>query len=235
MIVVVVVVSRTLQIICQQDNNNDLFRVDLNLFNYSPNELKSIDMYDCDVHVDLAKMNVVFLYKHVDGLLVNRSNGTFSSLITSVLVQTFLDLLNMSKTAQDLASSQAGAALEQVQKLHEQAFKVQLDVTFNAPNIIVPVNSTCDQALLLDLGRLTLRTSFADDEHKLLVERQTIDLGTMLASRVKLDDDNAIVGEVILIECIDMSCRIDRLLYPNKVKNEPGLSVQLDWQSIDVE
>ena len=46
--------------------------------------------------------------------------------------QNFLDSLNITKAALDLASTQADAAYEQVQKLQEQAFKVHLDITFNA-------------------------------------------------------------------------------------------------------
>ena len=150
------------------------------------------------------------------------------------LVQGFLDSLNITKAALDLASSQADAAYVQVQKLQEQAFKVHLDITFNAPTIIIPTNSFSDEALFLDLGRLTLKTSFVDDPQRFLVEEQNVRLENILASRVKLDRENQVVGEAILLECAELNTLIRRLLFPQKVKTEPGLSVKIDWESVHV-
>lgn len=133
----------------------------------------------------------------------------------------------------DLASNQASTAYEQVQKLHEQAFKVHLDVTFNAPNIIIPINSYSDEALFLNLGTLTLKTSFSDDPEK-LVENQTVRLENILASRARLDQDCNIIGEAVLIECADLNTSIRRSLYSDKVKTEAAVSIKIDWESIDV-
>jgi len=40
------------------------------LYNYAADYIKPIDVYDCDVKVDFAKANIVFLFKHIDALLV---------------------------------------------------------------------------------------------------------------------------------------------------------------------
>lgn len=142
--------------------------------------------------------------------------------------------MNITKAALDLASSQADAAYEQVQKLQEQAFKVHLDITFNAPNIIIPTNSHSDEALLFDLGRLTLRTKFFDDPKRSLVEQQTVRLENVLASRVRLDRENQILGEIILLECAELNTLINRLLYPERVKSEPAVSIKVEWDFIHV-
>ena len=142
--------------------------------------------------------------------------------------------MNISKAALSAASTQADAAYEQAKKLQDQAFKVHLDITFNAPNIIIPTNSYSDEALFLDLGQLTLKTGFKDDPKKLLVEQQAICLSNFLASRVKLDQDYNILGEAVLLECAQLNTYIDRLLFPAKVKTEPAVSMKLAWDSIHV-
>ena len=133
-----------------------------------------------------------------------------------------------------MASNQAGAAYEQVQKLQEQAFKVHLDVTFNAPTIIIPTNSYSDEALYLDLGKLTLKTNFLDDPKKFLVEQQNVRLENVLASRVKLDEETNIIGEAVLLECAELNTQINRLLYPDRVKDQPGVSIKVEWESVHV-
>ena len=148
--------------------------------------------------------------------------------------QNFLDSLNITKAALDLASTQADAAYEQVQKLQEQAFKVHLDITFNAPNIIIPTNSYSDEALLFDLGKLTLKTRFYDDPKRSLVEQQNVRLENVLASRIRLDRENNILGEVTLLECAELNTLINRLLYPERVKTEPGVSIKVEWDLVHV-
>ncbi|CAF3939022.1 unnamed protein product [Rotaria sp. Silwood2] len=206
--------ARYRKIISQQGDDKELLRVDLSLFNYPEGYQKAIDVFDCDVKVQFAKANIVFLFKHIDAILG------------------FLDSLNITKAALNIASTQADAAYEQVQKLQEQAFKVHLDITFNAPNIIIPTNSYSDQALFLDLGKLILKTNFYDDPRKSLVEQQNIRFENMLASRVKLDRDCNILGEAILLECAELNTLINRLLYPDKVKTEPGVSIKVDWKLV---
>ncbi|CAF0895845.1 unnamed protein product [Rotaria sp. Silwood1] len=206
--------ARYRKIISQQGDDKELLRVDLSLCNYPEGYQKPIDVFDCDVKVQFAKATILFLFKHIDALLG------------------FLDSLNITKAALNIASTQADAAYEQVQKLQEQAFKVHLDITFNAPNIIIPTNSYSDQALFLDLGKLILKTNFYDDPKKSLVEQQNIRFENMLASRVKLDQDCNILGEAILLQCAELNTLINRLLYPDKVKTEPGVSIKVDWELV---
>jgi hypothetical protein len=58
------------QIVSQQGNDKELLRVDLSLFNYPEEYKKPIDVVDCDVKVQFAKANIVFLFKHIDAILV---------------------------------------------------------------------------------------------------------------------------------------------------------------------
>ncbi|CAF4925776.1 unnamed protein product, partial [Rotaria sp. Silwood1] len=206
--------ARYRKIVSQQGDQKELLRVTVSLFNYPDEYEKPVDVVDCDVKVQFAKANIIFLFKHIDAILI------------------FLDSLNITKAALDLASAQADAAYEQVQKLQEQAFKVHLDITFNAPNIIIPTNSYSDEALLFDLGKLTLKTRFYDDPKRSLIEQQNVRLENVLASRVKLNNENNILGEVILLECAELNILINRLLYPEKIRTEPGVSIKAEWELV---
>ena len=61
------------KIISQQGDDKELLRVDLSLFNYPDNYKKPLDIVDCDVKVQFAKANIVFLFKHIDAILVRKS------------------------------------------------------------------------------------------------------------------------------------------------------------------
>ncbi|CAF4037810.1 unnamed protein product [Adineta steineri] len=63
--------ARYRKIISQQGDDKDLLRVDLSLFNHPVGYEKPLDVYDCDVKVEFAKANIVFLFKHIDALLVS--------------------------------------------------------------------------------------------------------------------------------------------------------------------
>ncbi|CAF3842051.1 unnamed protein product [Rotaria sp. Silwood1] len=110
-------------IISQQDDNKELLHVDLFLFNCPKGYQKPINVFDCDIKVQFAKANFVFLFKYIHTIL------------------SFLDSLNITKPALNIVLTQVDVAYEQ-----EQAFKVHLNITFN---IIIPTNSYSDQVLFL--------------------------------------------------------------------------------------
>ncbi|CAF4508473.1 unnamed protein product, partial [Rotaria socialis] len=206
--------ARYRKIVSQQTDYKKLLRVTVSLFGYDDDYQKPIDVVDCDVKVKFAKANIIFLFKHIDAILI------------------FLDSLNISKSTMDLAAAQADMAFEQVHKLQEQAFKLRLDVTFNAPNIIIPTSSCSDEALLFDLGRLTINTRFYDDPKRSLVEQQSVRFENVRASRIKLDRENHILGEILLLECAELNTLINRLLYPEKNQTEPAVSIKAEWELV---
>jgi hypothetical protein len=118
--------------------------------------------------------------------------------------------------------------------LQNQAFKLQLNATFNAPDIIIPVNSSSDEALFLGLGKLTLQTNFIDEPKMLLVEQQQIIIENVLASRIQLTKTNEIQSEIILLECAELKMNINRLLYPEERKNEPNISIKMQLDLVHV-
>ena len=134
----------------------------------------------------------------------------------------------------ELASTQVDAVYEQAQKLPNQAFKLRLNATLNAPTILIPINSTSDEGLYLDLGHLTLQTKFLDDPNRLLVEQQEVIIENVLASHVRVNQNNAIQSEISLLECAQLKVTIDRLLYPEQVKSKPFISIRMHWDFVHV-
>ncbi|CAF3896761.1 unnamed protein product, partial [Rotaria magnacalcarata] len=182
------------------------------LFNYPKLYKKTLDDVDSSLKINFAKANIVLLYKHIDQIIG------------------FLDTLDITKAALELASNQANHVYEQAQKLQKQAFKLRLDATFNAPNIIVPINACADEALFLDLGKINLTTNFIDDQITSLVEQQQIKIENVLVTRVKLDKNNEVESGITLLDCANFKIVIDRLLNLEKIKSSAQISIamQLD-------
>ena len=84
------------------------------------------------------------------------------------------------------------------------------------------------------MGKLTLKTRFHDDPKRSLVEQQNVRLENVRASRVELNQENQVLGEIILLECAELNTLINRLLYPEKVISEPGVSIKIEWEFIHV-
>ena len=142
--------------------------------------------------------------------------------------------MSISQPIAELASTKVDAVYEQAQKLPNQAFKLRLNATLNAPTILIPINSTSDEGLYLDLGHLTLQTKFLDDRNRLLVEQQEVIVENVLASHVRVNQNNAIQSEISLLECTQLRVTIDRLLYPEQVKSKPFISIRMQWDFVHV-
>ncbi|CAF1256037.1 unnamed protein product [Rotaria sordida] len=207
--------ARFRKIISQQSEDNELLSVSMVLFNYPKIHTKALDDVDCSVKINFAKAKILFLYKYVDQIMG------------------FLDILNISKSAIDVAQNQIDAVYEQVQNIQNQAYKLHLNATFNAPNIIIPINAYSDEALCLDLGKLILQTKFIDDPEIILIEQQQVNIENVRARRVKLNkNNNEIENEIILLECANLKIDINRLLYPEKIKFTAYISVNMQWDLI---
>lgn len=120
------------------------------------------------------------------------------------------------------------------EQTENQAFKLLINATFNAPNIIIPINSYSNEAILLDLGTLNLQTKFIDDPIALLIEHQEIFIENVLANRIKLNQENEIESEINVLDCAELKIDIKRLLYHEKAKNEPYLNVKMQWDLVHV-
>ncbi|CAF1293254.1 unnamed protein product, partial [Didymodactylos carnosus] len=206
--------ARHRKIISQQGDDKQLLRVDFSLFNYSNKHEKTLDEVDCDVKVQLTKVSMVLLYKHVD------------------LILSMINVFQTKKPQQDVPSNQTSTVSDTIEKFQRQARKLRLDVTINAPSIFAPTSSYSSEGLFLDLGQLTIQTHFIDDPNRLLVEQQIITINNLFGRRVKLNKNNEILGDIGVLECAELHTLIERLLYPEKIQNEPEITIQLNWDTI---
>ncbi|CAH0605439.1 unnamed protein product [Chrysodeixis includens] len=113
-------------------------------------------------------------------------------------VTSMLEFLNNFQTAQQAiieASSQAAdAARANVQTAYQNSTKLALKVRLAAPIIIIPENSRSLNAMLIDLGRMTMSNKFVDlpltnVSNKVTVDEITLELEDMKVSCVRLEHD----------------------------------------------
>ncbi|KAJ8727553.1 hypothetical protein PYW07_001672 [Mythimna separata] len=113
-------------------------------------------------------------------------------------VSSMLEFLNNFQTAQqaiiDASSQAADAARANVQNAYTNSTKLLLKVRLAAPIIIIPENSKSRNAMLVDLGRMTLNNKFVDlnvigISNTVTVDELTLELENMKVSCVKLEED----------------------------------------------
>ncbi|CAF1279791.1 unnamed protein product, partial [Didymodactylos carnosus] len=175
---------------------------------------KTLDEVDCDVKVQLTKVSMVLLYKHMD------------------LILSMINVFQTKKPQHDVPSNQTSTVSDTIEKFQRQARKLRLDVTINASSIFVPTSSYSSEGLFLDLGQLTIQTHFIDDPNRLFVEQQIITINNLFGRRVKLNNNNEILGDISVLECSELRTLIERLLYPEKIQNESQITIQLNWDTI---
>ncbi|CAF3978777.1 unnamed protein product [Adineta steineri] len=208
--------ARFHKIISQQGNEKQLLRMNLSLYNYPKKYQMTLDDVDCDLKLQLTKLNIIFLYKHID------------------LVLNIIDIWETKTSIQKPPSdpNQPSTVSKTMEKFQEQVLKLRLDATFNAPSILIPINSSSNEGLFIDLGQLLIQTKFSDDPTCLLVEEQVITVKNLLTSRVHLSKTNEIVADINLLECAELHVLIDRLLYPDQVFDQSQISIKAYWDTI---
>lgn len=76
------------------------------------------------------------------------------------------EFLNNFQSAQqaiiDASAQAADAARGTVQNAYESATKISMRIKLAAPIIVIPENSKSRNAMLIDLGRITLRNKFVE-------------------------------------------------------------------------
>lgn len=73
----------------------------------------------------------------------------------------------------------------QVQEQHKNGTRIKLDVSIEAPEIVVPLKSSSDDVILADLGKLKLSNSFyvVPSEKTAIAEAYDIKLSNLQVSR----------------------------------------------------
>ncbi|XP_071346078.1 intermembrane lipid transfer protein VPS13C isoform X2 [Trachinotus anak] len=99
---------------------------------------------DGKVKLNVGCIQVVYLHKFVTSLLNFSSN------------------FQMAKEALSAATAQAAEkAVSSVRDFAQKSFRLSMDIKLKAPLIIIPQSSTSHDALVMDLGLITVRNSFS--------------------------------------------------------------------------
>lgn len=78
------------------------------------------------------------------------------------VLQTFVDNFHAAKEALSVATAQAAEkAASSVRDFAQKSFRLSMDVKLKAPLIIIPESSTSYNALVVDLGLITVGNSFS--------------------------------------------------------------------------
>jgi hypothetical protein len=121
-----------------------------------------------------------------------------------------------------------------------------LNITIDAPIIIVPQNSSSSNALYLDCGIITVKTNmeilknyYKKENLKInigklndrcglppLLEVQKVILSNMVVSRVVLKDDLKILSNLSLIDCSELKVVVKRSLQPKVFKDVEAIFVE---------
>ncbi|KAH9640442.1 hypothetical protein HF086_018108 [Spodoptera exigua] len=174
--------------------------------------IKVEDLNPETVHKEILKvlggdvMNVQIVMYNLDqfptvsdiDMSINCQVSCLRIIFLNWFVTSMLEFLNNFQTAQQAiieASSQAAdAARANVQNAYTNSTKLSLKVRLDAPIIIVPENSKSNNAMLIDLGVMTLNNKFVDlnvvdISNKVTVDELILELEDMKVSCVKLEDD----------------------------------------------
>lgn len=74
----------------------------------------------------------------------------------------FVDNFQMAKEALTTATAQAAEkAASSVRDFAQKSFRLSMDIRMKAPLIIIPQSSTSNNALVIDLGLITVGNSFS--------------------------------------------------------------------------
>ncbi|XP_019622240.1 PREDICTED: vacuolar protein sorting-associated protein 13C-like [Branchiostoma belcheri] len=180
-----------------------------------------MSVVDTSVGLQVGCIRVVFLNKFVEGLVA------------------FGNEFQAAKDAVSEAGAQATqAALESAKDFSKTSTRLALDISVNAPVIVIPQSSTNRQALIADLGKLTVQNSFriSGDPNKdvpAVLDSMKIDLTALKMSRGLIENDEC-RAEILLIEPVNLRLSITRNLAAAWYRDVPEVDISGTLEAINV-
>ncbi|KAK2854371.1 hypothetical protein Q5P01_007032 [Channa striata] len=175
---------------------------------------------DGKVTMRLGCIQIVYLHKF------------FMSLLT------FIDNFQMAKEALSAATAQAAEkAASSVLDFAQKSFRLSMDIKLKAPLIIIPQSSTSHNALLVDLGLITVGNSFSLLPAKGLllpavVEKMDVKLTQLKLSRTTLKRNNQ--PDIEIVQPVNLELSVTRNLAASWFTEIPGVHIQGVLQSLNM-
>lgn len=125
---------------------------------------------------------------------------------------------------------------------YEKATKISLEINLKAPDIIVPTDSSSYDAILLDLGFISLSNRFITlsikkegrEERRAVIDELEMSLSELKIARVRLSKSNDIERESKLLEPVNFTLKINRNLSSSWYNAVPDLDISGKIKTIKV-
>lgn len=249
-------------IVTLKQNTDNLIHIKLHMFNAAPvNGSKTAnkcicekyffknylneDYFDLHVTAHISKLRFMFLFKHLDtivGLLKIIGSESEPNKPTTSAKQ-------LSQTRE----KQPELTVAKEEDLFSFLYKVKLDVTVDAPIIIVPHKSNDEKnALLLDCGQIKVLTTLEIldkyyeminikiDEKKLndrckippVIEIQHVTLSDMTISRIDLEENLSVKSELSVVDCSDLTVTVRRNMQPEIFRRIEALNINAFYKGL---
>ncbi|KAM6950364.1 intermembrane lipid transfer protein VPS13C [Lycodopsis pacificus] len=176
---------------------------------------------DGKVTMRLSCIRIVYLHKFLMSLLM------------------FVDNFQTAKEALSAATAQAAEkAASSVRGFAQKSFRLSTDIKLKAPLIIVPQSSTSQNAVVVDLGLITVGNSFSllpaeGFSLPVVVEKMDVELTQLKLSRTTLRQD-ASHHDIEILQPINLELLVTRNLAASWFTEIPGVQVQGVLRSLNV-
>ncbi|KAM4592302.1 intermembrane lipid transfer protein VPS13C isoform 6-T6 [Odontesthes bonariensis] len=202
---------------------DEVFSFNLSLFPGATEGRGYSDMSKVDgkVTLRLGCIQIVYLHKFLKSLL------------------TFVDNFQTAKEALSAATAQAAEkAASSVRDLAQKSFRLSMDIRLKAPLIIIPQSSTSHNALVVDLGRITVGNRFCllpaeDFPLPAVVEKMDVKLTQLKLSRTMLKPETS-EPDIQILQPINLELLVTRNLAASWFSKLPGVQVQGVLRSLNV-
>uniref|UniRef100_A0A1A7WXB8 Vacuolar protein sorting 13 homolog C n=1 Tax=Iconisemion striatum TaxID=60296 RepID=A0A1A7WXB8_9TELE len=168
---------------------------------------------DGNVKMSLGCIQIVYLHQFLMSLLM------------------FVDNFQTAKEALSAATAQAAEkAASSVRDFAQKSFRLSMDIKLKAPLIIIPQSSTSHNALVMDLGLITVGNSFTLRPTEgfplpAVVEKMDIKLAKLKLSRKILNQDR-LHEDIEILQPINLELLVIRNLAASWFSEIPGVQVQ---------
>ncbi|XP_026157018.1 vacuolar protein sorting-associated protein 13C isoform X2 [Mastacembelus armatus] len=200
----------------------EVFSFKLSLFPGATEEAGYSDMSKVDgkVTMSLGCIRIVYLHEFLMSLLM------------------FIDNFQTAKEALSAATAQAAEkAASSVRDFAKKSFRLSVDIKLKAPLIIIPQSSTSHNALVVDLGLITVGNSFSlllveGFSLPAVVEMMDVKLTQLKFSRTTLKGDTPLDFEIL--QPINFELFITRNMAASWFTKIPGVKVQGVLRSLNM-
>ncbi|XP_026233856.1 vacuolar protein sorting-associated protein 13C isoform X2 [Anabas testudineus] len=176
---------------------------------------------DGKVTMRLGCIQIVYLHKFLMSLLM------------------FVDNFQTAKDALSAATAQAAEkAASSVRDFAQKSFRLSMDIKLKAPLIIIPESSTSHNALVVDLGLITVRNRFSllpaeGFSLPAVVEKMEVNLAQLKLSRTTVKQDTP-QPDIEIIQPINLELLITRNLAASWFNKIPGVHVEGVLRSLNM-